>query len=67
MQIFIEWTYFRFLLKNSANLSHGMRFLGSPFPSGSVKPPSYRSQWVAPGMISNYLFSGQGLGATTVL
>ena len=28
--------YFKFLLKNSANLSHGMRFLGSPFPAGSV-------------------------------
>jgi ribosome maturation factor RimP len=33
---FIYAIYFRFLLKNSANLSHGIIFLGSPLPAGSV-------------------------------
>jgi len=28
--------YFKFLLKKSASLSQGMRFLDSPLPSGSV-------------------------------
>lgn len=28
--------YHRFFSKNAANLSQGMRFLGSPLPAGSV-------------------------------
>lgn len=32
--------YFMCLLKKSASLSQGMRFLGSPLPTSSVYPPS---------------------------
>ena len=32
--------YFKFLVKKSAKVSQGMRFLGSPLPLASVQPPS---------------------------
>ena len=57
--------YFRYVRKNELILSKGIRFLGSPVPSGPVQPPSYRSQCVAPGTMQSSLFSGTGLGFPT--